>query len=100
MSKVIRCVYKYGGISGAERYSCQERPYPMYRRHAGPSKPQLSNRGQNSSDANDTDHGFGRHFPSFGVLLMRVDHSSKQWLGDDNKKTPYRDFRVSISTRA
>lgn len=89
MSKVVRCIYEYGGVACPERNACKDGPDPMYWRHASPSKPQLSDRDQNSGDANDADHGFRRYFASLRVFLMRLDQSSKQRLCTNNDETPY-----------
>ena len=96
MSKIIECVYKNCSVACAKWYSCQYRPDPMYWRHTGPSKPQLSDRSQNSSDTNDAGHGFGWYFASLRVFHVRVDHSSKQLLGAYNQKTSCGDFGVSL----
>lgn len=76
-SKVVGCVYEDGGVSCAKRYPCQDGPYPMHRRHAGPRKPQLSDRDQTSTDTNHADHGFRRDLAGLRVLLVRIDHSSE-----------------------
>ena len=38
LSKIIRGIDKHTRISRTKRYTCQDRPYPMHGRHAGPLK--------------------------------------------------------------
>lgn len=87
--KVVGCVYEDRGVSCAKRYPCQDGPYPMHRRHAGPRKPQFSDRGQTSTDTNHADHGFRRYLARLGVLLVRIDHPSKQGLATYDYEAPY-----------
>ena len=36
LCKIIRSINEDGGVSCPKRYTCQDRPYPVYRRHACP----------------------------------------------------------------
>ena len=85
VGQVIVRVDEDGGVAGAEGDASENRPDPVPGDgHARPSEPELADGREHGGDADDADHGFGRHLAGFRVDSVRVDHAPDEGFGGDD----------------